>query len=1215
MHRGRLVARVFLAAAALQFTELCARTDQAMELSGNDWHICADPDGNGAEQRLFDADPKAWIAATVPGNIQADLEAAKELKPLWYGAGDPALKAVAEKDWWYRKDFTIPATMAGKRLTLVFDGVDQKSDIWLNGQKLGSNTGMFRRFWFDVTESAKPGALNRLAVRIARCPKFWTHSDKSGQNIREFKSQTNDGWDWGVPIATLGIWKDVRLEATGPARIDWSRVQTSLSPDYSKATVNVTLEIESSKELAGSLRLRLSGDGRQAEATVQAALKKGANTVRAEIPLEAPALWWPAGHGQQPLYTVAAELSAGGTPSDSRTTRFGIRDLQWVHTEGAAANHISRFQLIINGRPVRMLGSNLIPADLLFGRMHERTLNLMQHAKATGMNTLRLWGGGVILHKSAYDLADELGLLLIQEFPLANHMPPQDAEYLETLEKTSRNIVRQVRNHPSIVEFGGGNEMPWNSSTDHPAIHLLRRVVAEEDGRIFRATCPDYGATHGPWYFDPWQHCRHFEQLRTMRAGEYGSASPANLEVWHREIPVKDQWPIVGMENPVLRRKNASWAAFSGDHWLRKCFLEEVFSPFDAVPTMVKAGQFYGAEGLRYATDALRRKGKRVGGLMTWDFNEPWPNIAGSYLIDYDGRPRMMHSFFKQAIAPVSLSLKYDRVFYPLKQGLKAELFLTSDAPQRTENLRWSWIARDRRGAVFAQKNGHASVAPLEVQLLDAIAVMPPEKTVLGPVFMELRLEDAVGKLITERLHIFAMANQLHPFGKLVGKGGADPDDDAALVTTKLERPTDPENLIYRLLGKDPKAPAEANDDKLYNGWITLNDGIYGNDLAWSKGNVQLKFKQPATLGRFKFSRDRTGVMTDRAADYLKVETSMDGIQWQTVFEADKLTQLPGWSPAKPVQIEVAPVEARFLKVALTPPGMEKGPFPVIDEFEVYAPNATPPAALPHISVLELQDFSRPLRRTTLEVAAAPVRVEGAQEVLELTVKNTGSMTAFPVEPHPLISYRTDLFIDNNHCFIPPGESRTLTIRSEKNSRSGLTLAQTGWRISCWNAEEVTVAPRVEVLLAVGRRDKMCREFAGYFEPNKIAEATAATLSGTRPDPAQLPYRLDGGKSVCFEFHGNAAADKQGGRLRIHTADQSKEKTVVSVNLNGNAMEQILPTGYGIQKDDPAYMACPVTLEFAVPAGVLREGGNVLKVQVTSGWFTWDSVEIVQSAK
>ena len=133
--------------------------------------------------------------------------------------------------------------------------------------------------------------------------------------------------------------------------------------------------------------------------------------------------------------------------------------------------------------------------------------------------------------------------------------------------------------------------------------------------------------------------------------GEFGSTSPANLEVWHRDIPPKSQWPI-NDEDPIVIHKNITYAVFRPDYWLGKPQIDRVFGRPDNLPDMVQAGQFIGAEGLRYEIDALRRKGKRLGGFTSFDYNEPWTNGAGSYLVDYDGRTLMNYDFYKQAVAP-----------------------------------------------------------------------------------------------------------------------------------------------------------------------------------------------------------------------------------------------------------------------------------------------------------------------------------------------------------------------------------------------------------------------------------------------------------------------------------------------------------------------------------------------------------------------------------
>jgi len=322
-------------------------------LSGSDWVIREDADGGGEALALHaaDLDSAGWIPARVPGNIQADLEAAHELKPLWYGAGDPRLADVAQSDWWYRRDFDLPRKFANKRLKLVFDGVDYACDVWLNGQHLGAHAGMFRRFGFDVAGIIKPGESNRLALKIKRIPPelvhilaasdgamsgggenyprewgpdfFVTGINQTRQVLKDLKSPTNFGWDWGVNVYTLGIWQDARLEASGEARIEWLRVRTELSGDRRRAAVKVKLEIDSLSAMDVAAAITVEGHGASLSSTARAALRPGDNSIDLELALPDPALWWPLGQGDQPLYTLEARLhdAASGEWLHRRSTR------------------------------------------------------------------------------------------------------------------------------------------------------------------------------------------------------------------------------------------------------------------------------------------------------------------------------------------------------------------------------------------------------------------------------------------------------------------------------------------------------------------------------------------------------------------------------------------------------------------------------------------------------------------------------------------------------------------------------------------------------------------------------------------------------------------------------------------------------------------------------------------------------------------------------
>ena len=264
-----------------------------------------------------------------------------------------------------------------------------------------------------------------------------------------------------------------------------------------------------------------------------------------------------------------------------------------------------------------------------------------------------------------------------------------------------------------------------------------------------------------------------------MRYGEFGSQTPTNLEVFQREIPPASQWPLEDINDPVLVRKNVVQAAFNPLDWLYKPVIEGYFGPLDNPEQLIAAGQYVGAESLRYAVDELRRKGRKVGGLTTWDFNEPWPNGAGSYLVDYDGRPLMNYSFMQQALSPVSLTLRYQSNLYEPSSGLKPDLWLASDAPATVEGVHWSWTARDRRGRLLGQDSGTAaSINPGEAYELRKLDIKLLPESALGPVVVELRAQDAQGRTLSERAHVFGTLNTTAwPFDGLLRNGLPDPDD------------------------------------------------------------------------------------------------------------------------------------------------------------------------------------------------------------------------------------------------------------------------------------------------------------------------------------------------------------------------------------------------------------------------------------------------------
>jgi beta-mannosidase len=890
--------------------------------------------------------------------VQADLETAGELQPLWYGEGDPALMDVARKPWLYRKRFRVPDEFAGKRMQLVFDGVDHACEVRLDGELLGRHSGMFRQFDFEVSEALRPGTEHLLEVHIDPMPEsllpflkaadsrksgFFTEDhffvrgiDHMRQVLKDLKSPTALAWDWGVALYSLGIWKEVRLEASGSARIDGLQVKTGLDDTFQTAGIEGILEVHSMTERPVLARFRVSGHGPERIVERGVELKAGRQRVAAQLTLKNPALWWPAGHGEQPLYQLEAQLLDPETRQvlHRRTSRFGIRKIEWAQVEGAPADFIVPYQLRINGRIIRAIGSNLTPPDLLFGRAASKYEMLVRHALAANFNYLRIWGGGVILHPEFYERCDEAGLILQVEIPLANCRPEEDAEFLDHLEKTSRSIFRQVRNHPSIIQWTGGNEMRWKEKDSHPALDLLRRVAREEDGtRRFLPTDPVEGGHHAPWTFVPETHYAHYDQFDQYWYGEFGTQTPAHHETWLRDVPEENRWPIDGVDDPVLIRKNAVEAVFNDDMWLGKDTIEAFFGAARSLEELLRAGQFLGAESLRYAFGALRRQGKSIGGFSSWCFSESWPNLAGSYMVDHYGRPLMNFHFVREVQSPLALSLKYDSLLYDPQQGVEAELWLVSDAPNPQNNLRWQWTARDRMGTVIGRESGITRVDYLEVKQLGSLAVKPPSETEYGPVFVELRLDTSEGHCLNQQMFIFGRNDVADPFAPLLAEATADasPDDSSQPVPAPkpvVENPANPDNLALAANGARPAT--------------ALNDGKLGLEHGWfgekPEDCFEIELAKTAEIGRFRLGRVPMPDSYQWGLNHLKIETSMDGESWQTVFQRKGVEWMIGFRAWLTLEIHIPPVRARFVRGTVAPK-LPRYELACIDEFEVYAPD------------------------------------------------------------------------------------------------------------------------------------------------------------------------------------------------------------------------------------------------------------------------------------
>ena len=232
-------------------------------------------------------------------------------------------------------------------------------------------------------------------------------------------------------------------------------------------------------------------------------------------------------------------------------------------------------------------------------------------------------------------------------------------------------------------------------------------------------------------------------------------------------------------------------------------------------------------------------------------------------------------------------------------------------------------------------------------------------------------------------------------------------------------------------------------------------------------------------------------------------------------------------------------------------------------------------------------------------------------------------MTALFCEPHPLLEYRTDITILNNHVFIPPCEDRTIKILAPFRPRQELWLAQTGWCLSCWNVDNVLIPPNKEVLLWIGRRDAMAREYDTTLQKGR-GKRHVVELRGNFPESSDLPALLSGPgciqgapHAVRFIFECDSQQLNKPSCLRIHSADQDNVNVPeIEVRTNDYSFNKRLRTGLGKHRSDPFHLAFPVTAQFNLPEGILKAGENILEICIkNNSWFSWDSLDLVSSEK
>ncbi len=550
----------------------------------------------------------------------------------------------------YRKRFELGEVEAERRRWFTLDGVFYQADAWFDGAYLGDAEGYFMPHSFDVTALSRIGDEHVVAIEVVCAPQTSHRGKRNITGIFQYWDGIDRNWNPG------GLWRTVHLYDTGPARIDRLRV---LCRDADEARAHVLVRAMVDCDRSRSVRIRTIVDGDVVSETDRR-LAQGVNEVTWGIDIVDPELWWPRSLGEQPLTTIEVEIEVDGVVSDARIRRTGLRVVAW-----------NDWSCSVNGERLFLKGANLLPtrvglADATPADMR-RDIEL---AAATGLDVLRVHGH--IAPRPIYDAADELGVLLLQDFPLQwGYARSVRSEAI----RQATAAVDQLGHHPSIIQWNGHNDPAavaigiegdtTRSRLRYLAAHQLpswnRTVLDRWVKRSFeradptRLCVPHSGVlphfplldgTDSHFYFG-WYHgdVRDVERLAAAvpRVVRFMSEFGAQAVPWSADFIDVDEWP------------NLDWDELETRHGLQKRVFDERVPPadFGSFDDWRKATQEYQAELIRHHVELLRRlKYRPAGGFCMFAFNDPSPVVSWSVL-DHERVPKLGWESLKRACAPV----------------------------------------------------------------------------------------------------------------------------------------------------------------------------------------------------------------------------------------------------------------------------------------------------------------------------------------------------------------------------------------------------------------------------------------------------------------------------------------------------------------------------------------------------------------------------------
>ncbi|MHA1339820.1 MAG: glycosyl hydrolase 2 galactose-binding domain-containing protein [Promethearchaeota archaeon] len=651
----------------------------------------------------------------IPCNVRSILVQEGIIEDPFIGKNNEDSQWVSEKEWIFSKKLFIKDYLInilnsyeqGGFCHLVFDAIDYDASFFINEKKIYRQIGMFSPVDLIIgisnqnydEELLSKNEFVNLKVKFHKQP-FWRQ--------HAVKCQMSFGWDFAPMIRTIGIWKNVWLNYTGPAF--FTSILAFILPEESHSAISCQLgekivrirfnvkimNPDTMKEIKeqSKIRLNIKIDNFSKEKEIYIFSNQ---TYKIDLKIPDIPLWNPRviSGGDQKLIPVIIKLIYKEKISDEYRGTLVNRIVKWKRNPGTWRGNYN-WTININGNNLFLRGINWVPPDSLFGRISEqRYKKLIDLAKDINIDMFRVWGGGIEEKKEFYDLCDKEGIMVWQEFPFACTNYPNYENYLKIVNRECLSIVKRTAQHPSVVLYCGGNE--FNPYINKHIIKIVKRAVREESSLTKCISASPFKGDDHNWrvwgarqLFNAYEvngtnifqmltefGLQAFPNINTLREciGNDNLINTFNLasDLESKDIDSINQKLLGESIDKFKEYLSYHKADLNGFRDYAKKFGKQI----STIGDFIEFSQKLQAHGLKYAIEICRSGYPNVSGVFPWQFSDPWPNISWS-VVDYYFRPKLAYKMLKIAYSPILPMVRNWKVENKRDGILKGDLIVHS---------------------------------------------------------------------------------------------------------------------------------------------------------------------------------------------------------------------------------------------------------------------------------------------------------------------------------------------------------------------------------------------------------------------------------------------------------------------------------------------------------------------------------------------------------